>query len=127
MKGKQSGSAIIEAMIALVLLSVGLLATAKMQLNMGLASQLARQRMEATNYASNVLEELRAKVACADASVGSKKPLQSSTTYTVRLTTCTTKSATVLVTWTDARGNQKKIQDADGNDTDNRIQLSTQF
>ncbi len=117
----------IEAMIALVILTFGLLATAKMQLNMGVASQLARQRMEATNYATNVLEELRAKVACGDTSTGDMKSLQSTTTYKVELTSCSATSAIVLVTWLDSRGNQSKVKDATNNDTDNRVLLSTQL
>lgn len=113
MKHRQSGFTIIEAMIAFAILSIGLLASVKMMTNMGVASQIARQRMEAMNYATNQLEELRAAGACTVlAATPQAKLTQDTTTYTLQVA-CAGNVATVTVTWNDSRGGQAQVAGAD--------------
>lgn len=122
MKDNQSGFTIIEAMIAFVILSVGLLASVKMMVNMGVASQIARQRMVAVNYASNKLEELRAIGACTVLPATKQvKAIQATTEYTLQVT-CLGNIATVIVTWNDSRGGQTQVGGAD-----NQVKLESQL
>jgi len=108
-----SGFTLIEAMVAFAILSIGLLASVKMMVNTQVSSQIARQRMEAMDYATNQLEAMRAAGVCTTlpATKQSKKT-QTTTTYTLQVA-CTGNIATVTVTWDDSRGGQTKVQGAD--------------
>jgi len=100
-------------MVAFAILSIGLLASVKMMTNMGVASQIARQRMEALNYATNQLEELRATGVCVVLpATPQTKAAQATTTYTLQVA-CAGSVATVTVTWNDARGGQALVGGAD--------------
>lgn len=113
MERKQTGFTIFEAMIAACLLSIGLLASVKIMVNMRVGNQIAQERMEAMDYASNVLEEMRATGACTTipASTLSKRA-NDTTVYTLQAT-CTGNVATVTVIWNDSRGDQTKVDGAD--------------
>lgn len=122
MKYHQSGFTVIEAMIAFAILSIGLLAAVKMMTNAAVGSQIARQRMEAMNYASNRLEILRAAGTCTPlAATKQTKGAQATTEYTVQVT-CAGNVATVTVTWNDSRGGQAQVGGAD-----NRVILASQI
>lgn len=113
MKRDQRGFTIIEAMIAFAVLSIGLLSAVKMMVDMQLGSQIARQRMEAMDYATNQLETLRASGFCTP--LPATKQTQSSqanTEYTLQVN-CTGNLATVTVRWNDARGGQQQVGGAD--------------
>jgi Tfp pilus assembly protein PilV len=122
LKYQQSGFTIIEAMIAFAILSIGLLASVKMMTNTAVGSQIARQRMEAMNYASNRLEILRAAGLCtALPATLQTKGAQATTQYTVQVT-CAGNIATVTVTWNDSRGGQAQVGGAD-----NRVIFDSQI
>lgn len=100
-------------MIAFAVISIGLLAAAKMMTNMGVASQLARERIEAVNFATNQLETLRAAGACtALAATAQTKSTQATAQFTMQVT-CVGSVATVTVTWNDSRGGQAQVSGAD--------------
>lgn len=100
-------------MVAFLILSIGLLASVKMMVNMGVSSQIARQRMVAMNYASNQLEELRAAGVCTELPATKQtKSTQATTEYTLQVT-CLGNAATVTVTWNDSRGDQAQVGGAD--------------
>ena len=100
-------------MIAFAVLSICLLASVRLMVNTDVASQIARQRMEAMDYASNQLESMRALGVCVPLAA-TKQPLgtQATTQYTLQVT-CATNVATVTVTWYDSRGEQTQVGGAD--------------
>lgn len=112
----QRGFSLLEALIALLVMSFGMLAIAGFQLNVSRNSDLARQRAEAVRLAQDRLEELRAFEQITT-QVGRRAyndivtqastnvtPANSNTTY-ARTTTVTTagelKVVTVSVAWAD--------------------------
>ncbi len=113
MKYNQSGFNLIEAIIAFAILSIGLMASVKMMVNMKVGTQISQQRMQAMDYASNQLEEMRGLDACI-ALPATKQPKRSqdTTEYTVQVT-CVGNIATVTVTWSDSRGGQTQVNGAD--------------
>jgi Tfp pilus assembly protein PilV len=113
LKKENSGFTIIEAMIAFAILSIGLFAAVKMMVATGVGSQIARQRMEAMDYASNQIEKMRATGACTPvAPTKMTKATQATTEYTLQVT-CLGNVATVSVTWSDSRGGQTQVGGAD--------------
>lgn len=113
----QTGFSLIEAMIAVVVLGFGILAATKMQLNMSIATQLSRQRAEATLIATNVLEIARAKGCSASPETPLTVAAQASAQYKMQID-CS-PSMTVTIRWKDV---QTKAGDAD-----NRVVLVSQF
>ena len=109
----QAGFSLIESMIAIVVLGVVLLATTKMQLNMSIATQLARQRAEATLLATNELERARAMGCTASPTTLLPAASQASAQYKMQIV-CS-PGMTVTVGWKDA-----------GN-ADNKVELVTQL
>lgn len=64
---QQHGTTLIEVLVALVVLSVGLLGLAGLQLNALKLNQTAMQRSEATLFAYSILDQMRADAAVAKA------------------------------------------------------------
>ena len=104
----QGGVSIIEAIIAAAVLGIGLMAAVKMQINMGVATQLSRQRADATLLATNMIEQARA-----DKCMAKEPTLLTTTTqgnaqfntmgntqYTMGVT-CAGTTMTVTITWND--------------------------
>lgn len=110
---KMSGFSLLEAMISLVILTIGILGASKMQLTMSAATHLARQREMAVLIASSKLEELRDSSVCGTAgavTTTTTTPTQSSATYTMTVTCSSTTNAVILVTWTDASGDSNNVK-----------------
>ena len=61
----QRGASLIEALIGFLVLSVGLLASTRWQLQLRHAADLARQQAEALRWAQQEMEQLRAYVSAA--------------------------------------------------------------
>ena len=60
LRPRQHGTSLIEVLVALVVLSVGLLGLAGLQLNALKLNQAAMQRSEATLFAYSILDQMRA-------------------------------------------------------------------
>lgn len=109
---QQSGFSLIEAMIALVVLGFGILAATKMQLNMSIATQLSRQRTEATLIATNELERARAMGCPIPFTIPLAAASQASAQYSMQVE-CS--PMTVTIRWKDVQ------------DTDNKVELVSQL
>jgi type IV pilus assembly protein PilV len=80
---QQRGVALLEVMIAFLLLSIGLLGFSALQVRTVKATQSSLQRTSATNLALNILESMRAnKVAATNLSLPYNQPANTCT-YTV--------------------------------------------
>jgi len=105
MNKKERGFSLIEAMISIVILSIGLLGASRMQLSSISATHLARQRVDATSMATQRLEVLRDSGLCVvDAGTTPITPIQTSTTYYLKVECPSTTVALVTVTWSDSKG-----------------------
>ncbi|MDH1221773.1 type IV pilus modification PilV family protein [Aeromonas caviae] len=113
----QAGFSLIEAMIALVVLGFGLLAVTKMQLSMTAATQLARQRADATLIATNTMEKARAAGCVALPATLLTATAQASTQYNMQVD-CSS-AMTVTIRWKDAQ--------AQAGDPDNQVVLISQL
>ncbi|MFC3533695.1 type IV pilus modification protein PilV [Vogesella facilis] len=105
----QAGLSLIEALIAIVILSIGLIGATKLQLSINMATQTSRQRVEAMNYARNKVELLRDAGACTAATEGPTTPYQGSTAYNLTVTCTTVKQPVVTVTWVDSKGDNSNL------------------
>lgn len=122
MKDDQSGFTLIEALIAFIILSIGLMATVKMMTNIDVSGQISRQRMQALNYATNKLEEMRAAGVCSALPPTIQNEMtQATTQYTLQVS-CVGNTATITVTWNDSRGGQALVGGAD-----NQVVLASQL
>jgi Tfp pilus assembly protein PilV len=125
---RQRGSTLIEALIAFLVLSLGMLAIAKAQTQLRLDAELARQRSEAVRLAQEDLEALRGfavlaaapgarsfdAIASASRSVDSAGGYASNTTYLVARQIDAAamphaKNAVVTVSWTDRSGSAQQV------------------
>lgn len=105
----QAGLSLIEALIAIVILSVGLIGATKLQLSINMATQVSRQRVEAMAYARNKVELLRDAGVCIAATEGPTTPYQGSTAYNLAVTCTTTTQPVVTVTWIDSKGDSNNL------------------
>ncbi len=113
MKNNMHGFSLLEAMIALVILTVGILGASKMEITMSAAQHLSRQREMAVLIASSKLEELRDSGTCGttgSVTETTTTPTQSSATFDMTVTCTTTTDATVKVTWNDASGDENNVK-----------------
>ena len=120
---RQRGTTLIEALIALLVLAVGMVAIARLQGNMRLSAEVARQRSEAVRLAQEDVESLRAfatlaaaagarsfeSIAAASRTVDSASGYATNTRYAVTRSvdaaaTAGAKSVQVVVGWTDRAG-----------------------
>jgi len=105
----QRGVTLIEALIAFLVLSLGVLGMAKMQSALRHNADIARQRSEAVRLAQQEMESLRALPAAASASftVAPDSSRAGNTRYRVDRSVSADgamQAADVLVTWTDRAG-----------------------
>jgi type IV pilus modification protein PilV len=134
--GPQRGFTLLEALIAMVVMALGLLAVAGLQITLGRNSELTRQRAEATRLAQEKMEELRSyqvlatttgKTAYADiassaassvssftsaASGATAAALSTNTAYTRGWTVSDLGSGkwiTLTVSWTDRIGDTHSV------------------
>ena len=129
----QGGVSIIEAIIAAAVLGIGLMAAVKMQINMGVATQLSRQRAEATLLATNRIEQARADKCVAMAPTllttttqgNAQFNTMGNTEYTMGVT-CVGTTMTVTITWNDSRGTQAQVAANEGA-FDNKVVLVSQL
>jgi len=113
MNKNMRGFSLLEAMIALVILTIGILGASKMELTMSASEHLSRQREMAVLIASSKLEELRDSGTCGDkgsVTETTTTPTQSSATFEMTVTCTTTTDATVTVTWQDASGDENNVK-----------------
>jgi len=120
------GFALIEALVAMIVMSFGMLAVAGFQVNLSLNSDVAKQRTEATRLAQQKMEQLRTfdtltvyennMVSSTLASPVTQETITTNTTFTRSwaITSAnnpdTGRSTTVTVAWTDRAGNPEKVQ-----------------
>lgn len=122
---KNSGFTVLEGMVAMAIMSFGLLSLGKFQTTMVSNSDIAKQKTEATRLAEEKLEKLRAfesiaastgKFAYEDIVSSSDQVLGKNTTYTRRVTVQTQSTSTakykpvsVTVSWTDRKGDIQTV------------------
>lgn len=126
---RQHGTTLIEALIALLVLSLGMFAVARMQTQLRLNSDLARQRSEAVRLAQQDLERLRAfsviaatggarafaDIVNATTVVDASTGYASNTRYTVARSVSeaaapNAKNASVVVGWADRAGADQQVE-----------------
>ena len=110
---KQFGFSLLEALIALLVMSFGMLALASMQLSLSRSADVAKQRTEAMRLAQERIETLRSFVSSAAwdalANGSDTATANTNTTYTRTWTfggtiTETMRPIQVMVTWNDRSG-----------------------
>lgn len=102
---RMRGFSLIEAMISLVILTIGVLGVTKMQLTMSASTHLAREREMATSIATNRFEEMRdAGICVTDAGTTAITPHQSSSVFYMQVECPSSSIADITVTWTDSSG-----------------------
>ena len=125
---RQQGISLIEALIALLVLSLGMLTVSRLQAHLRLGSDIARQRAEAVRLGQEDIEALRAYsvlaasgaapswagITSASRSVDASTGYASHTRYTVAREIAATdalaaKTAAVTVHWNDRDGEAQKI------------------
>ena len=126
---QQHGIGLLEALVALLVLSLGMLTVARVQSHLRLGSDIARQRAEAVRLGQEDLETSRAfsvlaasgaarsyaGITSASTRVAPSTGYASNTRYTVsrQITAASalaTKHATVGVSWADRNGDAQRIE-----------------
>ncbi|MDE2627448.1 MAG: hypothetical protein KGL99_09885 [Burkholderiales bacterium] len=124
----QRGTTLLEALIAFLVLTLGMLTVARVQTHLRLNADMARQRSEAVRLAQEDLESLRAYAVLAAASgarsyndiasrsrtVDSDSGYATDTSYLVARAvdaggTPSAKAASVTVSWTDRSGGAQQV------------------
>lgn len=105
---RQAGFALLEALIALLVMAFGMLALAGMQLSLSRGADIAKQRTEAMRLAQEQMETLRsyASLTAWNALAGGTNTAATNTTYTRTwafggAATDTMRPVTVTVAWAD--------------------------
>jgi Tfp pilus assembly protein PilV len=125
---QQQGIGLLEALIAVLVLSLGVLTVSRLQTHLRLGSDTARQRAEAVRLGQEDIETLRAfsvlaasgaarsyaGITSASASVDASTGYATNTRYTVSRQieaagALAAKTASVTVGWTDRAGDAQKI------------------
>ena len=140
---KQRGISIIETMISLAIISFGLIGAIRIQLNMGVADQLSRQRGVAVTLAQAKAEELRGGAALVNGTDTCKNTnttpacvlLQSSADFTrtwsivkpADTVAGTPAEINITVTWNDLRNYQSSVKNFNNLDTGmaNKVEINT--
>ena len=111
------GFSLIEALVALLIVSLGMLAIAGFQANLAGASDIAKQRMEAVRLAQDKMEAFRSfgnLTGYSSIANGSDGPFVSNAQFTRTWTVSQGPSDTerwinIIVSWTDRRGNAQQV------------------
>ena len=125
---RQRGTTLLEALVALLVLSLGMFSVARVQTQLRLNSDMARQRSEAVRLAQEDMERLRAysvlvakagvrayadivnAVATVDASTGYASNTRYQVTRNVTAAGApNTKTASVAVSWADRAGTDHQV------------------
>ncbi|MES2098221.1 MAG: prepilin-type N-terminal cleavage/methylation domain-containing protein [Pseudomonadota bacterium] len=126
---RQRGITLIEALIAVLILALGMLAIARLQTHLRLNAEIARQRSEAVRLAQEDIEALRAfavlaatsGVASFDAIAGASRTVDAASGYATNTAYLVTrqidtagalqaKNLRVTVGWTDRAGNPQQVE-----------------
>ena len=119
----QRGTTLFEALIAFLVLSLGMVAIARLQGHLRLDADAARQRSEAVRLAQEDMETLRGYASINAAAAGTRafdaiasasRSVDTGTAYLIeRQITATgalpAKSASVTVSWTDRSGTAQQV------------------
>jgi type IV pilus modification protein PilV len=124
----QRGTTLLEGMVAFLVLSLGMLSVVRVQTQLRLNSDVARQRSEAVRLAQEDLEKMRAfssiairaganayaGLATGASSIDASSGQPSNTTYALKREVSDTdvpnaKAATVSVAWDDRNGTQQRV------------------
>jgi Tfp pilus assembly protein PilV len=119
---KTRGVSLVEALVAFLVMGLGLLALSSMQMNLSFNADVARQRSEAVRLAERHIDKLRSYTSLTTgainwsnlASVANDSVIQSNTAYTltavlVGATADALRSVNVDVTWTDRTGAAQSV------------------
>ena len=117
-RSKQAGFTIVEALVALLVMSFGMLALAGLQLAMTRSADLAKQRSEAVRLAQLKMEQLRSYDGITSGSYTYGTNVVSSTAAETICPTCTaplnaTTNATFTRNWTVTRADGVTAADSD--------------
>jgi len=115
---RESGFSLVEVMVAMLILSIGLLGAALMQANISTAALIAKQRSEALALATNRLELKRAEVSAEGAACVASDTEETvnavTATYTVTTNTVCDgvryEGVTVTVEWADSDGDENNVE-----------------
>ena len=120
----QRGTTLFEALIAFLVLSLGMVAIARLQGHLRLDADAARQRSEAVRLAQEDIETLRgfatvdaatpAGARAFDAIASASRSVDTGTTYLIERQIAAAgalpaKSASVTVSWTDRSGTAQQV------------------
>ena len=119
-RARQRGVSLADALLALLVLSIGLVALSRLQLDLRDTAEAARERSIAVRLAQADIEGLRAFVnpagwAAIDNAAVDATPTGSTTRYMLErrvqtLAEASHKSVTVTLHWTDRRGAPQQLQ-----------------
>jgi type IV pilus modification protein PilV len=109
------GVSLVEALIALLVVAVGVLGLLKFQSNSRLNSDVARQRTEALKLAQNDIEQLRSANAAADIQSANRTVALDASNATFQVareisaSAAASKTVQVTVSWTDRSGAAQQV------------------
>ena len=109
----QRGTTLLEALIAFLVLSLGMIAVARLQGHHRLDADVARQRSEAVRLAQEDMETLRASGSF-DAIASASRSVDAGTAYVIdreidAAALPHAKSAAITVRWTDRSGAAQQV------------------
>jgi len=118
----QRGSSLFEALVAFLVISLGMIAIARVQGHLRLDADVARQRSEAVRLAQEDMETLRgfasieaeAGTRSFDAIASASRSVNTGTAYLIDRSIATTdsphaKSTSITVSWTDRSGTLQQV------------------
>ena len=112
---RQRGSSLFEALVAFLVLSLGMIALARMQGQQRSHADIARQRTEATRLAQDEMESTRSTRPFATIVDASRSVNDGGTTYRIEravtpLDAPQSVAATVSVRWSDRGGAEQRLE-----------------